>query len=71
MQMLIVLPEVNREPIPEDVKREVWGRDNGHCVNCDSQEKIEFDSVTKRILDKMAAYNNMSLLPIIAELTAK
>lgn len=34
-----------REPIPEDVKFEVWRRDNGKCVMCSTNEKLEFDHI--------------------------
>jgi 5-methylcytosine-specific restriction endonuclease McrA len=34
-----------RKPIPESVKHEVWRRDNGKCVQCGSNENIEFDHV--------------------------
>jgi hypothetical protein len=32
-----------RQPIPEDVQNFVWRRDQGRCVQCGSQEKLEFD----------------------------
>lgn len=31
--------------ISADVQREVWARDGGSCVNCDSEESLEFDHV--------------------------
>lgn len=34
-----------RKPIPESVKHEVWRRDNGKCVQCGSNENIEFDHI--------------------------
>lgn len=34
-----------REQIPEDVKIFVWRRDEGRCVKCGSQEKLEFDHI--------------------------
>jgi tetratricopeptide (TPR) repeat protein len=34
-----------RQPIPEDVRHAVWRRDEGRCVECGSQENIEFDHV--------------------------
>ncbi len=34
-----------REPIPEDVRIFVWRRDQGRCVMCGSQERIEFDHI--------------------------
>jgi len=34
-----------REPIPEDVRFEVWRRDLGRCVQCGSKENLEFDHI--------------------------
>jgi hypothetical protein len=34
-----------RQPIPDDVKMFVWNRDKGRCVNCGSQENLEFDHI--------------------------
>lgn len=34
-----------RKPVPKDVQREVWRRDQGQCVECGSQERLEFDHV--------------------------
>jgi hypothetical protein len=34
-----------RQPIPKDVQREVWRRDQGRCVECGSQELLEFDHI--------------------------
>jgi hypothetical protein len=34
-----------REPIPKDVQFEVWRRDQGRCVQCGSQERLEFDHI--------------------------
>lgn len=34
-----------RERIPDDVKMYVWKRDEGKCVICGSQEKLEFDHI--------------------------
>lgn len=31
--------------IPEDVKRAVWRRDGGKCVECGSKEKLEYDHI--------------------------
>jgi hypothetical protein len=36
--------EKNRH-IPEEVKEYVWRRDDGKCVKCGSQEKLEFDHI--------------------------
>ena len=34
-----------REPIPEDVRIAVWRRDQGKCVQCDSNESLEYDHI--------------------------
>jgi hypothetical protein len=34
-----------REKIPASVKREVWQRDGGKCVECGSKERIEYDHI--------------------------
>jgi len=35
----------DRTSIPDDVKLFVWRRDEGRCVKCGSQEKLEFDHI--------------------------
>jgi 5-methylcytosine-specific restriction endonuclease McrA len=34
-----------REPIPEQVRHEVWRRDRGTCVDCGSRGRLEFDHI--------------------------
>jgi hypothetical protein len=34
-----------RKPIPKSVKMFVWQRDRGRCVECGSQERLEFDHI--------------------------
>ena len=36
---------VKRVPIPEEVKFEVWRRDEGKCVICNSNQNLEFDHI--------------------------
>lgn len=34
-----------REHVPKSVKMYVWQRDNGRCVECGSNEKLEYDHI--------------------------
>lgn len=34
-----------REPISAAVRREVWRRDGGQCVDCGSRERLEYDHI--------------------------
>ena len=34
-----------RQSIPEQMRREVWRRDEGRCVDCGSRENLEFDHI--------------------------
>jgi len=34
-----------RKPIPAQIRREVWRRDNGRCVDCGSRERLEYDHI--------------------------
>lgn len=34
-----------REPIPPDVRMFVWRRDRGRCVQCDSNQRLEYDHI--------------------------
>ncbi len=34
-----------RQPIPKQVQREVWRRDQGKCVECGSNENLEYDHI--------------------------
>ena len=38
-------PKNNRNHIPDRVKREVWRRDQGRCVKCGSQKRLEYDHI--------------------------
>ncbi len=35
----------SRRAVPERVRQEVWRRDNGQCVKCDSRLNLEFDHI--------------------------
>lgn len=36
---------MNRKPIPGNVKRYVWKRDGGKCVQCGNNQKLEYDHI--------------------------
>jgi hypothetical protein len=40
-----VSARTNREAIPERVRNEVWRRDGGKCVDCDSRQRLEYDHI--------------------------
>lgn len=37
--------DIQRERIPENVRLFVWQRDEGKCIKCGSNEKLEFDHI--------------------------
>ncbi len=38
-------PSLKREPIPSQIRRAVWTRDQGKCVRCGSRQRLEFDHI--------------------------
>ena len=51
-----------REPIPEAVRSEVWRRDNGCCVKCESREQLEFDHIIPVSRGGATSVRNLQLL---------
>jgi hypothetical protein len=51
-----------REPIPEHVKMFVWQRDEGRCVKCGSQERLEYDHVIALAKGGSNTERNLQLL---------
>ena len=51
-----------REPIPEDVKAEVWRKHEGRCANCGSREKIEWDHIIPLALGGSNTARNLQIL---------
>ena len=41
----VVYAVKKRESITQDVKDAVWNRDGGKCVQCGSNENLEFDHI--------------------------
>jgi tetratricopeptide (TPR) repeat protein len=56
------LAERRRAPIPEDVRRAVWRRDGGRCVECGSNERLEFDHIIPHSLGGSDTERNLQLL---------
>ena len=53
---------IRRQPIPEDVKFEVWRRDGGKCVICGSQKNLEFDHIIPFSKGGSSTARNLQLL---------
>lgn len=51
-----------RRPIPQDVRILVWKRDGGRCVECDSQENLEFDHIIPVAMGGANTDRNLQLL---------
>ena len=51
-----------RKPIPQNVKDKVWNRDGGKCVECGSNEDLEFDHIIPFSKGGANTYRNIQLL---------
>lgn len=51
-----------RQPIPLDVKTAVWQRDGGRCVECGSNENLEFDHIIPLAKGGANTFRNLQLL---------
>ena len=51
-----------RKPVPQKVKDEVWNRDGGKCVQCGSNENLEFDHIIPHSKGGADTYRNLQLL---------
>jgi 5-methylcytosine-specific restriction endonuclease McrA len=58
----VPLGERERQPIPDSVKMFVWRRDNGRCVVCGSQEKLEYDHIIPISMGGSNTERNIQLL---------
>ena len=57
-----ILSNQSRERIPENVRHEVWRRDEGKCVKCGSRERLEFDHIIPVSLGGSNTARNIELL---------
>jgi hypothetical protein len=51
-----------RQPIPEEVRIMVWRRDEGRCVQCNSNENIEYDHIIPHSRGGSDTARNIQLL---------
>lgn len=51
-----------RQPIPKEVQREVWQRDQGKCIECGSKENLEFDHIIPVVRGGGNTARNLQLL---------
>lgn len=54
--------ESGRKGIAKNVQREVWRRDQGRCVHCGSNERLEFDHIIPVIKGGSDTARNLQLL---------
>lgn len=51
-----------RQPIPDEVKMQIWQRDKGRCTRCGSQEDLEFDHIIPVAMGGSNTARNLQLL---------
>lgn len=51
-----------RSGIPQNVRLEVWQRDGGRCVECSSQQNLEFDHIIPHSMGGADTVRNLQLL---------
>lgn len=59
---LEVIGATERRAIPRETKDRVWQRDRGRCVQCESQELLEFDHIIPLAMGGANTERNLQLL---------
>lgn len=54
--------KVRRRAIPQDMKVMVWQRDGGRCVECGSNQHLEFDHVIPLAMGGSNSVRNLQLM---------
>ena len=57
-----VVGKSRRPSIPQKTKDKVWNRDGGKCVQCGSNENIEFDHIIPFSKGGSSTYRNLQIL---------
>lgn len=51
-----------REPIPRDVRKAVWARDEGKCVECGGDFDLQYDHIIPFSMGGASTVENLQLL---------
>ena len=53
---------IHRRPVPRELRRVVWERDGGRCVDCGADFELQFDHVIPLALGGSSTVDNLQLL---------
>jgi hypothetical protein len=53
---------LHRRPVPRELRRAVWERDGGRCVDCGADFELQFDHVIPLALGGATTVDNLQLL---------
>jgi len=62
LDLIKILPEPKRPPIPSVIKQAVWKRDGGRCVECGTRKNLQFDHIIPLALGGANTLENIQLL---------